>query len=128
LLLLCPRNSPDGHFFGSYTRYLYLNQRAQADLVSGTILIIGYSFFAASNSLRVKYSLSKEIIMPKVKTNRCAAKRFRSTGSGKIRRRKAYHSHILTKKSPKRKMNLRKDAPLDSSNVKQVKRLLPNGI
>ncbi|PIV82144.1 50S ribosomal protein L35, partial [bacterium CG17_big_fil_post_rev_8_21_14_2_50_64_8] len=47
--------------------------------------------------------------MPKMKTNRGAAKRFRATGSGKIVRRKAKHSHILTKKSTKLKRSFRKD-------------------
>ncbi len=62
--------------------------------------------------------------MPKLKTHRGAAKRFKLTGSGKIRRRKAYHSHILTKKSPKRKRNLRKPALVDSANIKAIKRVL----
>ena len=63
--------------------------------------------------------------MPKLKTKRAAAKRFRVTGTGKIARRKAYASHILTKKSSKRKRNLRKGALLDSTNRKQVRRLIP---
>jgi len=63
--------------------------------------------------------------MPKVKTNRGAAKRFKATGSGKIRRRKAFSSHILTKKSTKRKRNLRKGGLIDESNTKAVKRMLP---
>lgn len=63
--------------------------------------------------------------MPKMKTNRGAAKRFKATGSGKIRRNKAYSSHILTKKSTKRKRNLRKSGLIDSSDVKAVKRMLP---
>jgi large subunit ribosomal protein L35 len=46
--------------------------------------------------------------MPKMKSNRAAMKRFKLTGTGKIRRSRAYASHILTKKSPKRKRNLRK--------------------
>ncbi|GAB6887375.1 50S ribosomal protein L35 [Desulfothermus okinawensis JCM 13304] len=62
--------------------------------------------------------------MPKLKTHRGAAKRFKVTGTGKIKRRKAYHSHILTKKSPKRKRNLRKPALVDSANLKGVKRVL----
>jgi len=64
--------------------------------------------------------------MPKIKTNRGAAKRFRTTGTGKITRRKAFSSHILTKKSTKRKRNLRKSALVHPSNVKQVARLIPN--
>ncbi|MCD6306152.1 MAG: 50S ribosomal protein L35 [Deltaproteobacteria bacterium] len=63
--------------------------------------------------------------MPKIKTNRGAAKRFKITGSGKIVRNKAYSSHILTKKSTKRKRNLRKSTLVDSSNQKQVFKLVP---
>ena len=63
--------------------------------------------------------------MPKMKTNRGAAKRFKATGSGKIKRNKAYSSHILTKKSTKRKRNLRKSGLIAESDVKAVKRMLP---
>jgi large subunit ribosomal protein L35 len=63
--------------------------------------------------------------MPKMKTNRGAAKRFKATGSGKIRRSKAFTSHILTKKSTKRKRNLRKSGLIDASDAKAVKRMLP---
>ncbi|RLB19209.1 MAG: 50S ribosomal protein L35 [Deltaproteobacteria bacterium] len=63
--------------------------------------------------------------MPKMKTNRGAAKRFKTTGSGKVVRNKAYSSHILTKKSTKRKRNLRKSGLVDSTNLKQVSKLLP---
>lgn len=63
--------------------------------------------------------------MPKMKTNRGAAKRFKCTGSGKIARRKAYASHILTKKSTKRKRGLRQVETVDSANLKSVKRMLP---
>lgn len=62
--------------------------------------------------------------MPKSKTRRAAAKRFKKTGSGKLKRRKAYHSHILTKKSPKRKRKLRKATLVDKADVKRVKRML----
>ena len=65
--------------------------------------------------------------MPKIKTNRAAAKRFKTTGSGKIARNKAYSSHILTKKSTKRKRNLRKSSLVDSTNFRQVSRLIPYG-
>lgn len=63
--------------------------------------------------------------MPKMKTNRAAAKRFKVTGTGKIVRNKAYKSHILTKKSQKRKRNLRKATVLDETNVKNMKKILP---
>ncbi|MBU0480285.1 MAG: 50S ribosomal protein L35 [Proteobacteria bacterium] len=63
--------------------------------------------------------------MPKMKTNRGAAKRFKLTGSGKIARRKAFSSHILTKKSTKRKRGLRLGEIVDHANLKQMKRLLP---
>jgi large subunit ribosomal protein L35 len=63
--------------------------------------------------------------MPKMKTNRGAAKRFKATGSGKIVRNKAFASHILTKKSTKRKRSLRKSGLVDETNVKGIKRILP---
>ncbi len=63
--------------------------------------------------------------MPKLKTNRGAAKRFNTTGTGKIKRNKAYASHILTKKSTKQKRNLRKSGVVDSADAKRVKRLIP---
>ena len=63
--------------------------------------------------------------MPKVKTSRAAAKRFKASGSGKLIRNKAYKSHILTKKSTKRKRNLRKDIVTDSTNSKVMKKILP---
>jgi len=67
----------------------------------------------------------KEQIMPKMKTNRGAAKRFKTTGSGKIKRSKAFTSHILTKKSTKRKRGLRQAGIVDSANSKGIKRILP---
>ena len=63
--------------------------------------------------------------MPKIKTSRAAAKRFKVTGSGKLKRMKAYKSHILTKKSTKRKRNLRKATVADATNVKAMKKILP---
>ena len=63
--------------------------------------------------------------MPKLKTNRAAAKRFKKTASGLLKRSKAYKSHILTKKSTKRKRNLRQPAITDATNVKNMKKILP---
>ncbi len=63
--------------------------------------------------------------MPKMKTKRGAAKRFKKTGTGKIKRSKAFTSHILTKKSTKRKRNLRKSGIVDSANDKTIRKLLP---
>ena len=63
--------------------------------------------------------------MPKVKTNRAAAKRFKVTGTGKLKRNKAYKRNILTKKSAKTKRNLRKPAMTDATNVKNMKKLTP---
>ncbi len=62
--------------------------------------------------------------MPKVKTNAASKKRFALTGTGKIKRKHAYHSHILTKKSKKRKRNLDHTGLVDSANMKAVKDLL----
>ncbi len=61
----------------------------------------------------------------KMKTSRAAAKRFKATGSGKLMRNKAYKRHILTKKSTKRKRNLRQDAVVDDTNVKNMRKILP---
>ena len=63
--------------------------------------------------------------MPKMKTHRGAAKRFKVTGSGKIKRASAYRSHMLECKSPKRKRNLRKSYVLTSADFKKTKKLLP---
>lgn len=63
--------------------------------------------------------------MPKMKSNRGAAKRFKVTGSGKVMRRKAFASHILTKKTTKRKRGMRLPGEVDATNVKAVKRMLP---
>ena len=63
--------------------------------------------------------------MPKIKTNRAAAKRFKVTGTGKLKRNKAYKSHILTKKSTKRKRNLRQATITDATNVRNMKKVLP---
>lgn len=62
--------------------------------------------------------------MPKIKTNRGAAKRFRLTGTGKVRRQKAYTSHILTKKSTKRKRKLRGTTIASKADSKRIKRML----
>ena len=63
--------------------------------------------------------------MPKIKTHRGAAKRFKKTASGKFKRARAYKSHLLGKKSGKRKMRLRKADFIDASDQKRVKKLLP---
>ena len=63
--------------------------------------------------------------MPKMKTSRAAAKRFTKTGTGKLKRNTAYKSHILTKKTTKRKRNLRKSTIMDETNVKNMKKVLP---
>lgn len=64
--------------------------------------------------------------MPKIKTNRSAAKRFKKTGSGKFSYEKAYGSHILTTKSRKRKRSLRKKHMIHSTNQRELRHLLPN--
>jgi large subunit ribosomal protein L35 len=62
--------------------------------------------------------------MPKMKTHRGAAKRFKVTGSGKIKRSHAFRSHLLESKSPKQKRGLRKTAVISSSDERRVKRML----
>ena len=63
--------------------------------------------------------------MPKLKTKRAAAKRYKVTGTGKIMRMKANKSHILNKKSTKRKRNLRKQREMYATNVKVARKLIP---
>ncbi len=63
--------------------------------------------------------------MPKIKTHSGAAKRFKKTGTGKFKRSHAFTSHILEKKSPKRKRNLRKNVVASEADQKELKRLLP---
>jgi large subunit ribosomal protein L35 len=63
--------------------------------------------------------------MPKQKTSRGAAKRFKLTGTGKLKRRKAYLRHILTSKTRKQKRNLRRAIVVDQTNAKAIQRLLP---
>jgi len=63
--------------------------------------------------------------MPKMKTHRGAAKRFKKTGTGKIKRNHAFKSHILEKKSAKRKRNLRKSAIMFEGDAKRVEKLIP---
>lgn len=62
--------------------------------------------------------------MPKMKSNSGAKKRFKKTASGRVKRKKAFHSHILTKKSPKRKRKLRKATLVDSTDEKRIKRMI----
>ena len=63
--------------------------------------------------------------MPKMKTHSGAKKRFRKTATGKLRGRRAYSTHILEKKSPKRKRNFRKPVEIAQQDSKKVRRLLP---
>ena len=63
--------------------------------------------------------------MPKIKTNRSAAKRFKVTGTGKLKRNTAYRRHILTKKTTKNKRNLRKAVITDETNVANMKKICP---
>lgn len=65
--------------------------------------------------------------MPKIKTNRAAAKRFKKTGTGKFVFRKSHASHILTKKTRKRKRNLRLSQIIDKTNERELRQLMPNG-
>jgi len=62
--------------------------------------------------------------MPKMKSNRASRKRFKVTGSGKIKREKAYRSHILTKKSSKRKRQLGKATLVSEQDARNIKRLI----
>ena len=65
--------------------------------------------------------------MPKMKTRRSAAKRFKRTGTGKLKRHHAYKSHLLTSKARKRKRSLRKASLIADVDEKRIKQMLPNG-
>lgn len=65
--------------------------------------------------------------MPKMKTNKSVAKRFKVTGTGRVRRRKANKSHILTKKTAKRKRHLAQPALVSKADEKRIKRMLLKG-
>lgn len=67
----------------------------------------------------------EEIVMPKMKTNRSAAKRFSRTGTGKLKHKKAFKNHILTKKSAKRIRQLRSDGLLQKGDEARMKAILP---
>ena len=62
--------------------------------------------------------------MPKMKSNSGAKKRFKLTAKGRVKRQKAFRNHILTKKSPKRKRNLRQDTLVDKADEARVKKLI----
>ncbi len=70
-------------------------------------------------------NIKEEYDMPKMKTKRAAAKRYKVTGTGKVMRMKANKSHILNKKTRKRKRNLRKQTELDQTNLNTVRKLIP---
>jgi large subunit ribosomal protein L35 len=86
-------------------------------------LKIGFSLSIFNNQL----SIVKGVIMPKLKTHKGAAKRFRSTASGKFKRGHSHARHILTKKSSKRKRNLDIDALVSEGDQKRVEKMLPYG-
>ena len=73
---------------------------------------------------KIKTNSGSKNKMPKIKTNSGSKKRFTLTGTGKIKRKHAFHSHILTKKTKKQKRNLCHAALVDITNVSQVKELL----
>lgn len=65
--------------------------------------------------------------MPKIKTHKGAAKRFKRTASGKLKRSKAYRSHLMRKKGPKRVRKLRKSGLISDADMPRISSLLPNG-
>jgi large subunit ribosomal protein L35 len=87
-------------------------------------MVIEMAWARLTPSMFLKYWRLK---MPKIKTNRAAAKRFKKTAKGKFTFSKSHSSHILTKKTTKRKRELRKKQIADKTNRKAIKLLLPNG-
>lgn len=90
-------------------------------------MIVAPKVQKSSKKKSQKTQTKEEIAMPKIKTRRAAAKRFTVTGSGEFKRNKAFKSHILEKKSPKRKRNLRKATLVAGADFGRVKNMLPNG-
>jgi len=85
----------------------------------------GGSFFYALGTInRLRFFL-KEKTVPKLKTNSGAAKRFKKTGTGKVKAKRAFSRHILTKKATSRKRHLRSPKIVESANMKGIKKLLP---
>jgi len=84
-----------------------------------------YLFTFGFNYLPTTIRNKAVINMPKIKSFRGAKKRFKLTSKGKVRRKKANASHILTKKTTKRKRNLRKSTFLSKADEKRIKRLIP---
>jgi large subunit ribosomal protein L35 len=72
-----------------------------------------------------RFSRKGEKHVPKLKTNRGAAKRFKKTGTGKIKAKKAFARHILTKKSTNRKRGLRRPKVIERTDTKGIKKLIP---
>ena len=104
--------------------YIHSESYAAGELKHGTISLItdGMPVIAvATQSSLVEKTISN---IKEVKA-RGAAKRFKKTGTGELKRNKAYKSHILTKKTTKRKRNLRKATMTDSTNSKVMKKILP---
>jgi large subunit ribosomal protein L35 len=83
--------------------------------------------FGAFRFFKAYAIVQGEFKMPKIKTNKAAAKRFKRTGTGKFTFAKSHASHILTKKSSKRKRGLRRSQVIKRSDIKEIRLLLPNG-
>lgn len=84
----------------------------------------GYIFFSFLSWSAVPSDRKKEVLMPKIKTHKGAAKRFKFTAKGKIRRKRAYAGHLFISKSSKQKRRLRQATLVDPSNEKRLKRLI----
>jgi large subunit ribosomal protein L35 len=91
------------------------------------VLVIGEGvlFHDHLSPTRIMILHKKEKIVPKIKTNRGAAKRFKKTGTGKIKAKRAFARHILTKKSANRKRGLRRPKSIEREDVKGIKTLIP---
>jgi len=85
---------------------------------------LNFEYFKTQKS---KFKINWSEKMPKLKTHKGAAKRFRSTASGKFKRGHSHARHILTKKTSKRKRNLDIDALISESDQKRVEKMLPYG-
>jgi large subunit ribosomal protein L35 len=89
------------------------------------VILQGHAFCLAGLQLKDLYLINWSKQMPKIKTNRGAAKRFRRTGNGGFKCGQSHKRHILTKKSTKRKRQLRSPATIHPSDVRMAARMMP---
>ncbi len=102
--------------------------RVGRNLVGSTLIESRFVALVVGEVLRTnQLSAWKAYVMPKMKTKKMAAKKFRVGGTGRIKRGRAFRSHLTSKRSPKRMRNLRENVSVDVTNAGAIRRMLPYG-